>query len=50
MMAGMKKRVPKRSNSLALAFHPRLAIAGRSGLLKNIIMTMMVIAPMGRLI
>jgi len=49
IIAGMKKRVPKRSNSFMRAFHPRLATAVRSGALKNIRITTIVIAPRGRL-
>jgi hypothetical protein len=50
MMAGMKTRVPCKSNSWIRAFQPRLAIAFRSGLVKKIRIMMAVIAPKGRLI
>jgi hypothetical protein len=48
--AGMKKTVPRRSNSFMRAFHPRLATAARSGALKKIRITIIAIAPIGRLI
>ena len=49
MMAGIKAIVPYKSNSLTRSFQPREATAARSGDLKKIMMTRMVMAPIGKL-
>jgi hypothetical protein len=47
MIEGMNIAVPYKSNSLTRSFHPREATAFLSGAVKKIVMTMIVIAPIG---